>query len=142
MGRVEAARQVGITVVAAINHSKIAIATHAANHGESCKHYQQDIAEIDPTDVPATDWLRTSPECTNHSGSKGKKHYHSFDLWGDVIFDPLDEKSRNTMDDVVRFVKAKYYAGTPYTGIVVENVVEAAKWRKYTTWAHLPCDYA
>jgi DNA (cytosine-5)-methyltransferase 1 len=132
-GTSEAARMAGIQVVAAINHSRIAIATHQANH-DPCTHYQQDITEIDPDDVPESDLLLTSPECTNHSGSKGKKHYHQFDFWGDVVFDPLDEKSRNTMDDVVRFATAKYRAGTPYKFIVVENVVEVAKWRKYAVW--------
>jgi DNA (cytosine-5)-methyltransferase 1 len=132
-GTSEGARQAGIHVEAAINHSEIAIASHEANH-PNCTHYQQWIEEIDPDDTPDSDFLLTSPCCTNHSDSKGQKHYHQFDLWGDIVFDPLAEKSRNTMEDVVRFAKAKYNAGKPYECIVVENVVEVAKWRKYRSW--------
>jgi DNA (cytosine-5)-methyltransferase 1 len=132
-GTSEGALQAGIPVEAAINHSKTAIATHAVNH-KGCKHFQQDITEIDPDDVPDSDLLLTSPECTNHSDSKGQKHYHQFDLFGDIVFDHLDEKSRNTMEDVVRFAKAKLAAGKPYKCIVVENVIEVAKWRKYASW--------
>ena len=132
-GTSEAARQAGIRVEAAINHSKIAIATHEANH-KNCQHFQQDITEIDPADVPDSDMLLTSPCCTNHSSAKGKKQYHQFDLHGDIIFDPLAEKSRNTMEDVVRFAAAKKQAGNPYKMIVVENVIDVVKWRKYSTW--------
>ena len=132
-GTSEGARQAGIHVEAAINHSTIAMISHEANH-KGCKHFQQDITEIDPDDVPDSDLLLTSPECTNHSDSKGQKHYHQFDLFGDIVFDPLDEKSRNTMEDVVRFAKAKYQAGKPYKCIVVENVIEVAKWRNYHSW--------
>ncbi|MBA2395089.1 MAG: DNA cytosine methyltransferase [Ktedonobacteraceae bacterium] len=132
-GTSEGACLADIHVEAAINHSKTAIATHEANH-KGCQYFQQDITEIDPDDVPDSDLLLTSPECTNHSDSKGQKHYHQFDLFGDIVFDPLDEKSRNTMEDVVRFAKAKLSAGKPYKCIVVENVIEVVKWRKYASW--------
>jgi len=132
-GTSEAARLAGIQVGVAINHSKIAIATHAVNHPNAI-HYQQSIEECDPDAMPDSDWLLTSPCCTNHSSAKGKKQYHSFDLFGDIIFDPLAEKSRNTMEDVVRFVATKKHAGKPYKVIIVENVVDVIKWRKYGTW--------
>ncbi len=132
-GTSEAARQAGITVEAAINHSEIAIETHEVNH-PNAEHFQQAIEEIDPADVPDSDMLLTSPCCTNHAPAKGKKQYHSFDLFGDIVFDPLAEKSRNTMEDVVRFAAAKKYASKPYKIIIVENVIEVVKWRKYHTW--------
>jgi DNA (cytosine-5)-methyltransferase 1 len=124
---------VGIHVEAAINHSKIAVASHAANHPMTT-HYQQSIEECNPDTMPDSDWLLTSPCCTNHSPAKGQKQYHSFDLFGEIVFDPLAEKSRNTMDDVVRFAAAKKRAGKPYTFIVVENVVDVIRWRKYSSW--------
>jgi len=132
-GTSEGARQAGIHVVAAINHSKIAIASHKANHPDT-EHFQQSLEECDPDETPDSDLLLTSPCCTNHSNSKGQKHYHQFDLFGDIIFDPLAEKSRNTMEDGVRFAKAKYKAGKPYKCMIVENVIEIAKWRKYRSW--------
>lgn len=134
-GTSEAARQAGIHVEAAINHSPLAIATHAANHPD-CLHVQQRMEECNPDALPDSDLLLSSPCCTNHAPAKGQKRYHQFDLFGEVIFDPLAEKSRNTMDDVVRFARAKSRAGKPYTFIVVENVVEVVKWRKYPAWLH------
>jgi DNA (cytosine-5)-methyltransferase 1 len=133
-GTSEAARMAGIQVVAAINHSKIAIASHRANH-DHCTHYQQDITEVDPDDVVDSDLLLTSPCCTNQTPANGKvKHLYQYDLLGERLYNPLDEKSRNTMEDVVRFAAAKKRSGNPYKIIVVENVVEVVKWRKYAAW--------
>src|SRR6266516_4975160 len=84
----ERARQAGIRVVAAINHNKVAIATHEANHS-TATHYRQAMEACDPDEMPESDWLLTSPCCTNHSPAKGQKQYHSFDPFGDIIFDPL-----------------------------------------------------
>ncbi len=132
-GTSEGARQAGIRVVAAINHSQIAIETHYANH-PTTNHYRQSMEECDPDEMPDSDDLLTSPCCTNHSPAKGQKQYHSFDLFGDIVFDPLAEKSRNTMDDVIRFAAAKKRAGKPYKFIVVENVIDVVKWRRYQSW--------
>jgi DNA (cytosine-5)-methyltransferase 1 len=87
-----------------------------------------------PDTLPESDFLLTSPCCTNHSVAKGQKQYHQFDLFGDIEYDPCAEKSRNTMDDVVRFATAKKRAGQPYQVIVLENVVDVVKWRKYQSW--------
>jgi len=74
----------------------------------------------------------TSPECTNHSLAKGKKRrYYKKDLFGNVLIDPADERSRATMWDVPRF--AEYH---DYRLIVVENVVDAGKWRLFDAWLH------
>ncbi len=132
-GTAVAAQQAGIQVEAAINHSEIAIASHVANHPETI-HYCQSMEECNPDDLPNSDFLLTSPCCTNHSVAKGQKRYHQFDLFGDIVYDPLAEKSRNTMHDVVRFVAAKQRAGKPYRFVVVENVIDVVKWRDYCTW--------
>ncbi len=132
-GTSEAARQAGIHVEAVINHSKIAIETHRANH-PTTQHFRQSMEEVDPDMMPNSDWLLTSPCCTNHSPAKGQKQYHQFDLFGDIDYDPLAEKSRNTMDDVTRFAAAKMHTGKPYKVIVVENVIDVVKWRKYPGW--------
>jgi DNA (cytosine-5)-methyltransferase 1 len=132
-GTTLAAQQAGIDVEAAINHSEIAIASHAANHPATL-HYRQSMEECNPDDMPDSDFLLTSPCCTNHSVAKGQKQYHQFDLFGDIVYDPLAERSRNTMHDVVRFVAAKKRAGKPYTFVVVENVVDVVKWRQYSAW--------
>src|SRR5438876_6236073 len=132
-GTALAAQQAGIAIQAAINHSEVAIASHAANH-PATMHYQQAMEECNPDDLPDSDFLLTSPCCTNHSVAKGQKQYHQFDLFGDIVYDPLAEKSRNTMHDVVRFVAAKQQAKKPYTFVVVENVIDVVKWRHYSNW--------
>lgn len=63
----------GWPVHAAINHSEIACAVHAANHPH-VEHYRTDVFEIDPRRVVGRRrmgllWL--SPDCTDHSNAKG-----------------------------------------------------------------------
>jgi DNA (cytosine-5)-methyltransferase 1 len=132
-GTTLAAQHAGIQVEAAINHSEVAIASHAANH-PATMHYQQAMEACNPDAMPDSDFFLTSPCCTNHSVAKGQKQYHQFDLFGDIAYDPLAEKSRNTMHDVVRFVAAKQRAKKPYTFVVVENVIDVVKWRFYSDW--------
>jgi DNA (cytosine-5)-methyltransferase 1 len=72
-----------------------------------------------------------SPECTNHSLSKGKKRKNlgQLDLFNPQVIDPAEERSRATMWDVVRF--AEYHQ---YSVIIVENVVEVRYWTLFDTW--------
>jgi DNA (cytosine-5)-methyltransferase 1 len=113
----------------AMNHWKLAIETHNANFPKA-DHDCTDISAVDPRRYPSTDILITSPECTNHSLAKGKaRQYYERDLFGKVLIDPSEERSRATMWDVPRF--AEYH---DYNLIVVENVVDAGKWRLFDAW--------
>jgi len=121
----------GAQVRLAMNHWKLAIETHNTNF-PNVDHDCADISAVDPRRYPSTDILITSPECTNHSLAKGKpRRYYTNDLFGNVLVDPADERSRATMWDVPRF--AEYH---DYNIIVVENVVDAAKWRMWDAWLH------
>jgi DNA (cytosine-5)-methyltransferase 1 len=130
------ARNAGLWVRFAMNHSPESLQTHAYNFPE-CEHWQVNISAIDPHETPNTDYLWKSPECTNHSNSKGKK-FDGVDmpgLWTDREEDEMIYRSRMTMFDVVRFTKAKIAAGSPYKAIFVENVVEArSKWPYFQPW--------
>ncbi|HRJ75347.1 MAG TPA: DNA cytosine methyltransferase, partial [Anaerolineales bacterium] len=87
---------------------------------------------VDPRRYPTTDILITSPECTNHSLAKGKKRrLYEKDLFGNILIDPAEERSRATMWDVPRF--AEYH---DYNIIAVENVVDAGKWVMWDSWLH------
>lgn len=113
----------------AMNHWKLAIETHNTNFPKA-DHDCADISAANPRKYPSTDILITSPECTNHSLAKGKpRRYYEKNLWGDVLMDPAEERSRATMWDVPRF--AEYH---DYRLIIVENVVDAAKWRLWDAW--------
>ena len=119
----------GAEVRLAMNHWKLAIETHNTNFPD-VDHDCTDISAVNPRRYPSTDILITSPECTNHSLAKGKpRRLYKQDLFGNVLIDPSEERSRATMWDVPRF--AEYH---DYRVIVVENVVDAAKWRMWDAW--------
>lgn len=117
----------GARLVLAMNHWDLAIETHNTNFPDAA-HACCDISSTDPRRFPSTDILITSPECTNHSQAKSKKHVP--DLF-DQTADPEAERSRATMWDVPRFAERH-----DYETVVVENVVEARNWRPYEAWLH------
>ncbi|MEM5786535.1 MAG: DNA cytosine methyltransferase [Syntrophobacteraceae bacterium] len=123
------ATKAGAEVRLAMNHWKLAIETHNTNFPK-VDHVCTDISATDPRRYPSTDILITSPECTNHSLAKGKpRQYYEKDVFGNILIDPAEERSRATMWDVPRF--AEYH---DYQIIVVENVVDAGKWRMWDAW--------
>lgn len=125
------ATKAGAEVRLAMNHWKLAIETHSSNFPQ-VDHVCTDISATDPRRYPSTNILITSPECTNHSLAKGKpRQFYERDLFGNILIDPAEERSRATMWDVPRF--AEYH---DYEIIVVENVVDAGLWRLWDSWLH------
>lgn len=121
----------GVAVRIAANHWQRAIDTHAANV-PAVEHDCADISQIDPRRYPPTDVLWASPECTNHSGATGRRRPPTQpDLFGDTLPEAAGERSRATMWDVARF--AEHHR---YRVVVVENVVEAARWVLWPAWLH------
>ncbi|WP_324192633.1 DNA cytosine methyltransferase [Nocardia transvalensis] len=122
----------GVRVRMAANHWALAIETHNANHPET-DHDCADITQVDPRRYPSTDLLWASPECTNHSMARGRSRNidSTPDLFGEILPDEAAERSRATMWDVVRFTEFHRYRA-----IVVENVVDAAKWVLFASWLH------
>jgi DNA (cytosine-5)-methyltransferase 1 len=121
----------GVEVRIAANHWATAIETHNTNH-PTTDHDCADISQVDPRRYPRTDILWASPECTNHSVAKGKKRVDSTpDMFDLTLPDEAAERSRATMWDVPRF--AEHHR---YRAIIVENVVDAAKWVLWDSWRH------
>lgn len=120
----------GVEIKSAANHWKLAIETHAANHPDT-EHQHCDLLESHPMHFPRTTILWASPECTNHSLSKGRKrkNAHQMDLWGSNEVDPAEERSRSTMREVVEFTE--YHR---YEAVIVENVTEIRYWGTYQDW--------
>lgn len=112
----------------AANHWQLAVDTHASNFPDA-DHMVADISQVNPRRVPKTDLLWASPECTNHSQAKGVKRQIGPDLFGETLPDEASERSRATMWDVPRFAERH-----GYKAIVVENVVDAAKWLLFPAW--------
>ncbi|HEY3514548.1 MAG TPA: DNA cytosine methyltransferase [Kribbella sp.] len=123
----------GIIVRMAVNHWRLAVNTHNLNH-PGADHDCADLSQVNPRKYPRTNLAWMSPECTNHSGAKGKKRDTDSQPG---LFDekPLDEeaaqRSRATMWDVLRFTEHH-----EYDAVIVENVVEASKWSLYPAWRH------
>lgn len=94
----------------AVNHWPVAIETHSANHAFA-QHHCNSLLGVDPTVViPGfLDILVASPECTHHSNARGGK--------------PVDDQSRSSGDDVVRWVRLKRPGM-----VLIENVVEYRSW--------------
>ena len=124
------AKEAGVEVKMALNHWDLAIQTHNTNNPE-VDHDCTDVSACDPRRYPSTDILITSPECTNHSLAKGRrrKHQGQYDLFDPSKIKPEEERSRATMWDVLRFTE--YH---DYNCIIVENVVDARKWRCFDAW--------
>lgn len=118
----------GVRLTLAANHSAIAIDTHATNFPNT-EHDQADISQVDPRRYRRTHFLWGSPECTNHAGAKGVRRARQLDLFSEP--DPIAERSRATMWDIPRFTEHHRY-----DFVLVENVVEAARWEMWPAWLH------
>ncbi|WP_255663768.1 MULTISPECIES: DNA cytosine methyltransferase [unclassified Nocardia] len=120
----------GVAVRMAVNHWRLAVETHHSNH-PTTDHACVDISQVDPRLFPRTDLLWASPSCTNHSVARGRSRAADSqpDLFGEILPSEAAERSRATMWDVVRF--AEHHC---YRGIIVENVVDAAKWVMWPAW--------
>lgn len=113
----------------AANHSQRAIETHQLNFPDT-DHDCADISQVEPRRYPRTDILWASPECTNHSIARGRKRAEQFDgLFAPGEDQSVAERSRSTMWDVPRFAEVHRYSA-----IIVENVVDAAKWLPFEAW--------
>lgn len=111
-GMIEACEELGYSVrLTAVNHWKVAVATHHANHPSS-RHLCADLDSLNPRSLyrrGQLDILWASPECTHHSIARGGK--------------PINEQSRATAWCVVNWAEALL------PGIIlVENVKEFLTW--------------
>lgn len=105
----------GARVVAAVNHWKVAVATHTAAHPDAA-HFCEDAAVLDPTTLPAHDLLLASPSCTGHTRARGVERPHH-------------DSARATAWCVLRVAEAQRPRA-----IVVENVPEMLVWACYRGW--------
>lgn len=120
------AEAAGVELTMAANHSARAIETHAANFPD-VDHDCADISQVEPRRYRRSTILWASPECTNHSQAQGRKRHSQPALFGDT--DQVAERSRATMWDVPRFAEVH-----KYDAVIVENVVDAAKWPPFRAW--------
>jgi DNA (cytosine-5)-methyltransferase 1 len=108
-------RAIGRDPDIAINHDKVAIAVHEANH-PGTRHYQEDIWHVPPRRAIGTDsvgLLWSSPDCTHFSKAKGNK--------------PKRDLKRRSLAWAVK----KWIREVRPRVVILENVEE------FTTWGPL-----
>lgn len=126
-GSSEGAQMAGVEIMLAANHWTKAIEVHQDNF-PGARHDCADISAADPRRYPSTNILIASPECTSHSSARGVSRKRQ----DPSLFDSADigaERSRATMWDVHRFVEHHRY-----DAVIVENVVDAARWCYWPSW--------
>jgi len=110
----------GCTVVAAVNHWPLAVATHARNH-PTTDHRCEDLTRFDPRRLPEADGLVASPACQGHARARGV----AAGADGDARWDA----SRATAWSVVDYAEIRRPRW-----IVCENVVDFQRWTLLTPW--------
>lgn len=111
-----------IKVKYALNHWDLAVQAHNENFPDA-DHDLHDVEIVPPWRFPRTDILWASPECVHHAYCRGRKSD-----------DESAERSRMTMNDVVRFTE--YHR---YDAVIVENVIEARLWEPFDDWFNSIC---
>jgi DNA (cytosine-5)-methyltransferase 1 len=134
-GATNGIKAAGGRILDAFNHWKPAVTAYNRNNPETRVHLG-DLSSLDPSRFVSTTCAWFSPECTTHSiagkGKTGGRHRSLLDGTPDGKV----ERSRVTMEDVIRFT-----AHHLYEIVIVENVVEIARWddtpeggMSYFTW--------
>lgn len=130
----------GVEVVAAANHWKKALETHALNFPDT-RHYEGDIRDMDMTDFPPGDLFWASPECPKWSKSRGRKRDFDNTLQGTLEYEGLEPvtdeeaaRSRALMVNVPDYLEAMALRGKPVQAGVVENVTDCREWDRWDWW--------
>lgn len=115
------AQMAGGTIVGGIDAWETAIDTHKLNYpGAKRWHARLEDLSVAPVAkvLGRVDLIVASPECTNHTHAKGKRHGTA-----------EEDLSRRTALQVPRFVR-----GLRPRWVVVENVVSMKRWELYQLW--------
>lgn len=111
-GLAQACEALGLGIkLTAINHWKVAIATHKKNHPWAT-HINSSIEKVDPYSVAPgrrIDLLVASPECRHHSTARGGR--------------PINDQKRASAWHILRWLELLYVKN-----LLIENVPEFMKW--------------
>jgi DNA (cytosine-5)-methyltransferase 1 len=136
----------GYRLLLGVNHWRVAVETHAANHSEA-EHWCEDIDRVDmrrllygPLRRAKVMWA--SPICTEGSPAGGSPGRRSTRVEGQVAIEELGhvqqpgfERTRATFWDVLRAVEVRAHATDPFLAVVVENVPDIAwRWELLDLW--------
>lgn len=125
--------EAGYDLIEALNHDRVSISTHAANH-PTARHRCEDINGLDKRTLPRTRILWGSPICTEISPSGGKKRrrgQQELDIDGEGGANPdTFVKTRATALDIIAATEVHRY-----DAILCENVTEfGTDWELFDWW--------
>jgi DNA (cytosine-5)-methyltransferase 1 len=135
----------GVEVIAAANHSRLALDVHGRNF-PSAIHLGGDVAARRAKTFPRADVFWASPACPPWSNARGKRR--DFDkstvdqgtLWAEEETDAERRarlelaQRRALMEEVPKYLRRMSLRGRPVLAGVVENVVEARLWAEWDRW--------
>ncbi|SKY96596.1 site-specific DNA methylase [Mycobacteroides abscessus subsp. bolletii] len=130
-------RRAGVNIVAAVNHSPIALATHARNNPDT-EHFNCNLREADFRRFPSTDIMWASSSCTWHAPSGRRVRL--------TREQELQQSDLGAIDRATAFAIVAAAEVHLYDVIVVENVPAFRSWVLHDWWADglraLGYDYA
>lgn len=131
-GWTTAAANLGVRVLYGLNHWDIALETYRANHRD-VDTLQTSIELCDPTLVPGSDILLTSPECTQYSDSNGRSREQRLQLplWEDPV-EAWRSMQKRAQSRVLIHQVARFAGRHRYPLIFFENVTELGRDREFT----------
>jgi DNA (cytosine-5)-methyltransferase 1 len=136
----------GYRLLLAVNHWRVAVDTHAANHREA-EHWCEDIDRTDMRrllygPLRRAKVLWASPICTEATPAGGSTGRRSKRSDGQIAIEELGhveqpgfERTRATFWDVLRAVEVRAHAKNPFLAVAVENVPDVAwRWELLDLW--------
>lgn len=117
--------EAGVRVEVAANHWPVAVATHSANHPDVV-HRTANLSEVDWRTFPSTDLLWASPSCVWHARAGGRAQPPP-----EV---ELLRQDAGAIDRATAFAVVAAAEVHRYPVIIVENVVEFARWVLFDWW--------
>lgn len=120
--------EAGFRIRLVMNHSRIQVAAHAANHPQA-EHLVEDINAFDKRSLPRTRILWGSPICTEISPAGGRRRTRGQQMLG-TDAPAAFERTRATALDIIAATEVHRY-----DAVLCENVVEfATDWELFDWW--------
>ncbi|MEU2086788.1 DNA cytosine methyltransferase [Streptomyces albus] len=124
--------EAGFRISLVMNHSRVSIATHLANHPEA-RHLCEDINAFDKRSLPRTRVLWGSPICTEIAPSGGRRRSRGqtvLSVTGEPVEQETFERTRATALDILAATEVHRY-----DAVMCENVIEfGTDWELFDWW--------
>ncbi|MFJ9644981.1 DNA cytosine methyltransferase [Streptomyces sp. NPDC101206] len=121
--------EAGLRLSLAMNHNRVQVAAHQANHPDA-EHLVEDITAYDKRNLPRTRILWGSPICTEISPAGGRRRTRGQRALDDTAESGQFERTRATALDILAATEVHRY-----DAVLCENVIEfATDWELFDWW--------